>query len=111
MQSCRWLWTFNQQEVCLAEISVLWCHFCSENDHIMSFLFQQSERPPKRRKKYDGGNSKSTEKDEISSKPYDNLIVIGYQSKIFRDDLVAKYIEDGKHLITWMGDESLLVDR
>lgn len=77
----------------------------------MSFLFQQSERPPKRRKKFDGGHSKSIEKDEHAPKSYDNLIVVGYQSKIFRDDLVAKYIEDGKHLITWMGDESLLVDR
>lgn len=66
----------------------------------MSFLLQRDDKPPKKRKKYDGGK-----------KSYDDIIAVGYQCKIFRDDVMASYIEEGKHLIPWMGDESILVDR
>nr|XP_006812803.1 PREDICTED: splicing factor, suppressor of white-apricot homolog [Saccoglossus kowalevskii] len=41
----------------------------------------------------------------------DELFVFGYAAKLFRDDEKALYIERGKHLIPWTGDESLMIDR
>jgi len=81
------------------------------NVYIMSFLLHHAEKPPKRRKKHDGVHLKKSETTKNGSNSYEGLVVVGYQCKIFRDDVVAEYIEDGKHLITWMGDDSLLVDR
>ena len=40
-----------------------------------------------------------------------DLYVFGYQSNIFRDDEKAMYIEQGRHLIPWMGDNGLMIDR
>ena len=40
-----------------------------------------------------------------------NLYVFGYECKIFKDDEKALYIEQGKHLIPWMGEANLLIDR
>lgn len=42
---------------------------------------------------------------------YEDITVVGYHCKLFRDDVMARYIDEGKHLIPWMGDETLLVDR
>ncbi|XP_043924698.1 splicing factor, suppressor of white-apricot homolog isoform X2 [Protopterus annectens] len=39
------------------------------------------------------------------------LLVFGYACKIFRDDEKALYHEHGKHLIPWMGDRKILIDR
>lgn len=47
-------------------------------------------------------------------KPPDNfedLLIVGYQCRIFRDDDKAKYIDNGRHLIGWMGHDSLKIDR
>lgn len=43
--------------------------------------------------------------------PNEKLFLFGYSCKIFRDDEKSKYIDQGKHLIPWMGDESLMIDR
>ncbi|XP_046801976.1 protein suppressor of white apricot [Lucilia cuprina] len=40
-----------------------------------------------------------------------DLLVFGYACKVFRDDAKARDIDQGKHLIPWMGDNNLKIDR
>ncbi|XP_057674797.1 splicing factor, suppressor of white-apricot homolog [Corythoichthys intestinalis] len=49
--------------------------------------------------------------DASDSEKYADLLVFGYACKVFRDDERALYHEHGKHLIPWMGDKSIMIDR
>lgn len=41
----------------------------------------------------------------------EELLMFGYQCNIFRDDEKALFIDQGKHLIPWNGDEAIMIDR
>ncbi|XP_065055484.1 splicing factor, suppressor of white-apricot homolog isoform X1 [Rhopilema esculentum] len=84
-------------------------NICNWSEHlctVMSFLVNIDSFPPYKRKKFEDDKRHPQPRNK-----YEDVIVIGYHSKLFRDDAMAQYIEDGKHLIPWMGDESLLIDR
>lgn len=53
---------------------------------------------------------KSPDKDMASNKE-EELLVFGYSCKIFKDDDKALYVDQGHHLIPWMGDKTLMIDR
>ncbi|XP_038155265.1 splicing factor, suppressor of white-apricot homolog isoform X2 [Cyprinodon tularosa] len=56
-------------------------------------------------------NNKPVKKDVSDSDKYADILVFGYACKLFRDDEKALYHEHGKHLIPWMGDKSIMIDR
>ncbi|KAJ8346609.1 hypothetical protein SKAU_G00280100 [Synaphobranchus kaupii] len=61
-----------------------------------------------------GGNNKDHSKptrEESDSSKYAELLVFGYACKLYRDDERATYHEQGKHLIPWMGDKNVMIDR
>ncbi|XP_036384479.1 splicing factor, suppressor of white-apricot homolog [Megalops cyprinoides] len=61
-----------------------------------------------------GGGKKEhgrTAKEEGDGGKYSELLVFGYACKLFRDDERALYHEQGKHLIPWMGDKNITIDR
>lgn len=55
--------------------------------------------------------SKPAKKDVSDSDKYAELLVFGYSCKLFHDDEKALYHEQGHHLIPWMGDKSIMIDR
>ncbi|XP_059397986.1 splicing factor, suppressor of white-apricot homolog isoform X1 [Carassius carassius] len=55
-------------------------------------------------------HNKATKEQSDSSK-YAELLVFGYACKLFRDDERAIYHDQGKHLIPWMGDKNIMIDR
>ena len=50
-------------------------------------------------------------KDKGKETDFSSLLVFGYGCKLFRDDQKAESIERGDHLIPWMGDSTLRIDR
>ncbi|KAM9841827.1 splicing factor, suppressor of white-apricot homolog isoform 2-T2 [Aulostomus maculatus] len=56
-------------------------------------------------------SNKPVKKDVSDSDKYADLLVFGYACKLFRDDERAVYHEHGKHLIPWMGDKRIMIDR
>ncbi|XP_030004948.1 splicing factor, suppressor of white-apricot homolog isoform X2 [Sphaeramia orbicularis] len=56
-------------------------------------------------------NNKPVKKDVSDSDKYADLLVFGYACKLFPDDERALYHEHGKHLIPWMGDKNIMIDR
>ncbi|OTF72183.1 hypothetical protein BLA29_006747 [Euroglyphus maynei] len=40
----------------------------------------------------------------------ETLFIFGYQCKLYRDDEKSRWINNGKHLIPWIGDHNILVD-
>lgn len=48
----------------------------------------------------------------FSSSNHDQeILVFGYAAKLFRDDEKALGIDQGKHLVPWMGQTDCLIDR
>lgn len=41
----------------------------------------------------------------------EELFVFGYSCKIYEDYDKSLYVDQGKHLIPWLGDETLKIDR
>lgn len=48
---------------------------------------------------------------KMATKNTADLLVFGYACKIFRDDEKALHVDQGKHLIPWMGNNALKIDR
>ncbi|CAG8705524.1 5178_t:CDS:1, partial [Ambispora leptoticha] len=52
-------------------------------------------------------NRHQRKKQRTSSPPdYEDFLVFGYEAKAFRDDEMAKKINDGELLIPWRGEET-----
>lgn len=60
-------------------------------------------------KKEPGGQA--ARKDAGDSDKFAELLVFGYSCKLFDDGEKALYHEQGQHLIPWMGDKSIMIDR
>lgn len=41
----------------------------------------------------------------------EGLVIMGYESNLFRNDKLSESIERGEHFIPWMGKEDLMIDR
>jgi hypothetical protein len=39
------------------------------------------------------------------------LLALGYESKLFRDDAAAQAVNTGQSLVPWQDNENLMVDR
>ena len=61
--------------------------------------------------KWSGSQSESGILRKDFKEKKEDLFVFGYSCKLFRDDDKAIHIDQGKHLIPWMGDETLKIDR
>ena len=55
--------------------------------------------------------SAATVDDGEKKKEQEELLVFGYACKLFPYDEKAALIETEKHLIPWMGDENVMIDR
>lgn len=55
--------------------------------------------------------AQANEEENRQNKEQEELFVFGYACKLFRDDEKAVFVDRGKHLIPWMSDDRLLIDR
>ncbi|KAM6985089.1 splicing factor, suppressor of white-apricot homolog [Aplochiton taeniatus] len=55
--------------------------------------------------------NKPVKKDVNDSDKYADMLVFGYACKVFRDDERALFHDHGEHLIPWMGDKNIMIDR
>ncbi|XP_077149429.1 splicing factor, suppressor of white-apricot homolog isoform X1 [Ranitomeya variabilis] len=56
-------------------------------------------------------SGKARKKSSGKTGPAAELLVFGYACKLFRDNEKALYHEHGRHLIPWMGDSHIQIDR
>ncbi|XP_021374796.1 splicing factor, suppressor of white-apricot homolog isoform X1 [Mizuhopecten yessoensis] len=55
--------------------------------------------------------AQANEEENRQSKAQEELFVFGYACKVFRDDEKASFVDQEKHLIPWMSDDRVLIDR
>lgn len=55
--------------------------------------------------------NRATSSEIKSSNNDQEILVFGYAAKLFRDDERATEIDQGKHLVPWMGQPDCLIDR
>lgn len=60
---------------------------------------------------FEKGGSSHSKKTKEEGESLEDLMVFGYQCKLYRDDVKAELENSGSMLIPWMGDSSLMVDR
>jgi hypothetical protein len=41
----------------------------------------------------------------------EGMVIVGYESNLFRNDKLSESIERGEHFIPWMGNDHLMIDR
>lgn len=41
----------------------------------------------------------------------DELLVFGYAAKLFKDDVQARLVDEGRHLVPWQGRDDVRIDR
>ncbi|KAM4635202.1 splicing factor, suppressor of white-apricot homolog isoform 2-T2 [Polymixia lowei] len=56
-------------------------------------------------------NNRAGKRDVSDGDKHADLLVFGYACKVFRDDERALFHEHGEHLIPWMGDKNIMIDR
>lgn len=67
---------------------------------------EEPQRPREsKRKRIDREQREEEEKEKAA------LVVVGYESKMFRDPETAAAVNEGKFLVPWMGDKTLMIDR
>ena len=75
------------------------------------FRYEQEENSYQNRHQHVPRKVGQKDKRASSSTKEDNLLVFGYACNVYCDDEKAVYLDEERHLIPWMGDESLLIDR
>lgn len=75
---------------------------------MMSILLGFDEKSSHTRR---GKSSKKSHSSSRGGGKHEDLLVFGYHCKLFRDDSTAEEVNKGNHLIPWMGNADLMIDR